>query len=140
MRVFIAVVLFLLLNVKAETCKVYEADYELSLLKYEKKDKSARQSYDDCNDFIDSAITYLAYCQDDMRLDKQYQLRQEMRRADKKRREAFSAAVSEYHQILGIRPKVREIYQNGGYNNGSRGSYNTNITPPRMPPVRQPQF
>ena len=140
MRWFVAVLFVSIEAFSADTCIALDAQYALAQLKVQNRTpRSARVHYDETNVLIDSAIAYLGYCAQEIPLDKQYQLRQTMRRSDKKRREYFSQAVREYHHILGIRPKVREIYQNGGgYSNGG-GRTSSYGSSPRMPTIKQPQ-
>ena len=140
MRWLVAILLMCMEVFSVESCVQLEVNYALDQLKIQKRTpRSARVSYDEANALIDSAVSYLGYCANKIPLDKQYQIRQTMRRTDKKRRTYFTQAVREYHHILGIRPNVREIYQDGGgySSGGSRSSPYS--SPPRMPPVRQPQ-
>jgi len=139
------IVLILLLTLSsalvAKECSDYENDLEMATLKMKEEGNiSYRKSYDLVNTLIDSATEYLAYCGEEISLADQYQVQQVIKRADKKRREYFKGAVREYHAIYGIRPNVREIYQDGGgYSSGGGGSSSGYSSPPRFPPVRQPQ-
>ena len=99
-------------TLSAESCSDYDAEYSMALLHMEDRaPKSARDLYDISNKVIDSGLRYLSYCKEDIRFGDQHQIRQTIKRADKKRREYFIGAVREYHNIYGIRPKVTEIYQ-----------------------------
>lgn len=125
----------------AKNCGDYEAAYDLA--QYTMKEKgmiSYRKSYDLVNDLIDSATSYLAYCSQNITLAQQYQIQQVIKRADKKRRDYFNGAVREYHAIYGIRPNVTEIYQDGGFWYGPSGGTSGYSSPPRFPPVQQPQM
>ena len=84
----------------AKSCSDHEAAYDMALYTMNEKDTvSYRKNYDLVNDLIDTAITYLAYCQEEIILADQYQIQQVIKRADKKRREYFIGAVREYHAI-----------------------------------------
>ncbi len=125
----------------AKSCSDYEAAYDLA--QYTMKEKgmiSYRKSYDLVNDLIDAATDYLAYCSQNTTLAQQYQIQQVIKRADKKRRDYFNGAVREYHALYGIRPNVTEIYQDGSFSSGPSGGTSGYSSPPRFPPVRQPQF
>jgi len=123
----------------AESCSNYESDFDLAQFAMKEKNNiSYRNNYDLANIVIDTATRYIAYCSKEITLAEQYQIQQVIKRTDKKRREYFKGAVREYHAIYGIRPNVREIYQSGGgYSSG--GSTSGYASPPRFPPVRQPQ-
>ena len=124
----------------AKSCSDHEAAYDMA--QYVMKEKgqiSYRKSYDLINKVIDTATEYLAYCKEEIVLADQYQIRQVIKRADKKRRDYFSGAVREYHAIYGIRPNVTEIYQDGSFSGGASGGTGYS-SPPRFPPVRQPQM
>jgi len=124
----------------AGSCKEYEDAYLMAeLKKNETKKASYRERYDMANSFIDSAIAYLAYCQETISLADQYQTTQKIRREDKKRRDYFKGAVREYHAIYGIRPNRTEIYQDGSYGSGAKGTTPRSPTP-RFPPVQQPMM
>ena len=140
MKWIVLVFLISLESLAMESCVVLEANYALDQLKVqERTPRSARDRYDEANALIDSGVAYFAYCVKEIPLDQQYQIRRVLRKTDKKRRKYFTQAVREYHHILGIRPNVREVYQNGGgySSGGSRASPYS--SPPRMPAVRQPQ-
>ena len=125
----------------AKSCNDYEAAYDMAQYTMsEKGNISYRKSYDLVNDLIDTAITYLAYCQEEITLADQYQIQQVIKRGDKKRRDYFRGAIREYHAIYGIRPNVREIYQDGSFSSGGGGGSSGYSSPPRFPPVRQPQM
>lgn len=127
-------------SLSAESCSDHEAAYDMALYTMnEKGNASYRKNYDLVNDLIDSATNYLAYCKDEITLADQYQIQQVIKRADRKRREYFNGAVREYHAIYGIRPNVREIYQDGSFSSGGGGTSGYS-SPPRFPPVRQPQM
>ena len=103
---------FYTVSLSAENCSDYDAEYSMALLRMEDRaPKSARDLYDINNKVIDSGLRYLSYCKEGIRFGEQHQIRQTIKRADKKRRESFTGAVREYHNIYGIRPKVTEIYQ-----------------------------
>lgn len=124
----------------AESCSEYEDAYLMAELKKNETKKSTyRERYDMANSFIDSAISYLAFCQETISLADQYQITQKIRREDKRRREYFTGAVREYHAIYGIRPNVKEIYQDGRYGSGAKGTPSRPPTP-RFPPVQQPMM
>ena len=111
-RVFLMTMLIYSLSLSADDCSEYDADYNMALLYMEDRSpKSAREHYDISNNVINSGLRYLSYCKEKIRFGDQYQIRQTIKRADKKRRELFIGAVREYHNIYGIRPKVTEIYQ-----------------------------
>jgi len=121
-------------------CATYESDFDIAKFKMKEEGHiSYRKSYDLVNTLIDTATDYLAYCPDEITLADQYQVQQVIKRADKKRREYFKGAVREYHAIYGIRPNVREIYQDGGGYSSGGGRSSGYTSPPRFPPVRQPQ-
>lgn len=124
----------------AKSCSDHEAAYDMALFMMNEKGQiSYRKSYDLVNDLIDTATEYLAYCKEEIVLADQYQIQQVIKKSDKKRREYFRGAVREYHAIYGIRPNVTEIYQDGSFSGGASGG--TGYTsPPRFPPVRQPQM
>jgi len=132
--------LFMSTILSAESCREYENAYVMAeMTKNETKEANYRERYDMANSFIDSAITYLAYCQETISLDEQYMITRMIRREDKKRRDYFTGAVREYHAIYGIRPNVKEIYQDGSYGSGAKGSTSRPPTP-RFPPVQQPMM
>ena len=135
-----AVLLFLEHNVFAKACTDYEEAYDLARYVMQQDQVSSyREAYDLINNLIDSATNYLAYCKKQIPSAQQYQLQQQIRRAAKKRAAYFKGAVREYHAIYGIRPNVQEVYQSGGgHFSGTRPS--NYRSPPRMPPVRQPQM
>jgi len=119
-------------------CEVHEADYEMAeYVLQEKQADSYRMLYDEINTLINTATDYLCYCQKELTLAQQYELQQVIKRADKKRRDYFVKAVHEYHVILGIRPNVKEVYQQTGFSNGRsiKGA-----STPRLPTVRQPMM
>jgi len=123
------------------TCLEYEEIYDLAKYKVnESRPGSYRESYTLANEFIDSAINYYAYCQKQIPNRYHYQILQEIRRAAKWRENSFKGAVKEYHAIHGIRPKVQEVYQSGGYSSGGSSSASGYASPPRFPAVRQPQM
>jgi len=125
----------------SKNCSDYEEDYELAKFAMSSKElESYRKAYDLVNTLIDSATEYLAYCKEETSLDQQYQIRQEIKRAAKKRESYFKGAVREYHAIYGIRPNVREIYQDGGGYSTGGGRAPGYSSPPRFPAVRQPQM
>ena len=137
-----SVLLALFLNTVlcADSCSTYYDAYLMAeLKKNETKKASYRERYDISNGFIDSAISYLAYCRESISLEQQYQITRKIRREDKKRREYFSGAVREYHAIYGIRPNVTEIYQESRSGSGAKGTPSRPPTP-RFPPVQQPMM
>ena len=96
----------------ADSCINYDVNYTMALDRMEDRSpKSARDLYDISNNVIDTGLRYLSYCKEKIRFGDQYQIRQTIKRADKKRREYFIGAVREYHKVYGIKPKVTEIYQ-----------------------------
>ena len=143
MRTIMTVFLFLAvltLGLHAKNCSAYESDYDMA--KYAMQEKgniSYRNNYDLVNTLIDAATEYLGYCSEKITLAEQYQIQQVIKRADKNRREYFKGAVREYHAIYGIRPNVREIYQDGGGYSSGGGRSSGYSSPPRFPQVRQPQ-
>jgi len=133
-------ILFMSTVLSAESCREYEDAYiSAKMTKNETKEANYRERYDLANSFIDSAINYLAYCQETISLDEQYMITRMIRREDQKRRDYFTGAVREYHAIYGIRPNVTEIYQDGSYGSGAKGSTSRPPTP-RFPPVQQPMM
>ncbi|MGB6018292.1 MAG: hypothetical protein WBF77_01735, partial [Sulfurimonadaceae bacterium] len=123
----------------ATACSEYEDAYSIAQYKMDDKGKRTyRKSYDLVNSLIDTATAYLAYCKEQIPLGDQYQIQQVIKRADKKRRGYFIGAVREYHVIYGIRPNVRDIYQDGSYSGGGGSGTSTPSSPPRFPPVQQP--
>ena len=139
---YIMMVMFILASrtLSATECTTYEANFDLAKYKMNEQGSiSYRKSYDLINGVIDTATEYLAYCDQEITLADQYQIQQVIKRADKKRREYFKGAVREYHAIYGIRPNVREIYQDGGGYSSGGGSSSGYSSPPRFPAVRQPQ-
>ncbi len=129
-------------SLSAKSCSDYEAAYDMAHYTMNEKDQiSYRKSYDLVNTLIDTAIEYLGYCKNEITLADQYQIQQVIKRADKKRREYFKGAIREYHAIYGIRPNVREIYQDGSFSSGGgSGGSSGYSSPPRFPPVQQPMF
>ena len=128
-------------TLSAKSCSDYEAAYDMAQYTMQEQGKiSYRKSYDLINTLIDTAVEYLGYCQKEIILADQYQIRQVIKRADKKRRDYFKGAVREYHSIYGIRPNVREIFQDGGFYNGRSGGTSGYSSPPRFPTVTQPQM
>ena len=124
----------------AKSCSDYEAAYDMAQYTMKEKGRiSYRKSYDLVNTLIDTATEYLGYCNKEITLADQYQIQQVIKRADKDRRGYFKGAVREYHAIYGIRPNVTEIYQDGSFSSGGGGSSGYS-SPPRFPPVRQPQM
>ena len=124
----------------AQDCSDYESNYDIAKYTMHEKDNvSYRNNYDLANTLIDSATEYLGYCNQKISLAEQYQIQQVIKRIDKKRREYFKGAVREYHAIYGIRPNVREIYQDGGGYSSGGGRSSGYSSPPRFPAVRQPQ-
>jgi len=124
----------------AATCREYEAAYSTAQFRSSEMQKvSYRERYDMANTLIDAAIDFLAYCKDEINLDKQYRIMQVIRQEDIKRRRYFKGAVREYHAIYGIRPDVTEIYQDGS-SSGNGGGAPSPSSPPRFPPVRQPMM
>ena len=143
--VIVTGVLVLMLGnaLEATDCGEYEEAYTAAKYRMEETGGSSyRERYDLTNDLIDAAIVHLAYCKEQISLADQYQMRQVIKRADKKRREYFTGAVREYHAIYGIRPNVTEIYQDGSSSSGGSGESGTSIpsSPPRFPPVQQPMM
>lgn len=141
-RIINALLLILLLNtgLSAASCREYEASYSIAQYKMDAQLRHTyREKYDLVNSLIDSAYSYLAYCTEEIALGEQYQIRQVIKRADKKRQEYFIGAVREYHALYGIAPNVTEIYQNDSYP-GSGGGTSTPSTPPRFPTVPQPMM
>ena len=122
----------------ADKCSDYDEAYDIAMFILTEEDGvSYRKSYDLVTDLIDTGTLYLAFCSNTMTHSKQYQLKQSLKRADKKRGEYFSGAVREYHAIYGIRPNIQEIFQtSGGYSTRRRGRRSLN-SPPRFPPVQQ---
>ena len=120
----------------ADKCSDYDEAYDIAMFILTEEDGiSYRKSYDLVTELIDTGTMYLAFCSKTMTSSEQYQLKQSLKRADKKRGEYFSGAVREYHAIYGIRPNVQEIYQTGGgYSTGRRGRSSSH---PRFPPVQQ---
>jgi len=139
--VFGVLVLFLLKTALwAASCKEYDESYSMAQYKMNAQIRHTyREQYDLVNNLIDSAISYLAYCKEDIALGDQYQIRQVIKRADKKRQEYFIGAVREYHALYGIAPNVTEIYEDGSYP-GSGGGTSTPSAPPRFPTVPQPMM
>ena len=128
-------------SLSAKSCSDHEAAYDMAHYTMNEKDQiSYRKSYDLVNTLIDTAIEYLGYCKNEITLADQYQIQQVIKRADKKRREYFKGAIREYHAIYGIRPNVREIYQDGSFSSGGGGTSSGPSSPPRFPPVQQPMF
>ncbi len=128
-------------TLSAQSCSDRREAYDMALyMMNEKGNVSYRKNYDLVNELIDSAIIYLAYCKEEITLAGQYQIQQVIKRGDKKRREYFKGAVREYHAIYGIRPNVTEIYQEGSFSSGDGGGKPGYSSPPRFPPVRQPQM
>ena len=128
----------------ATECGAYEEAYSATKYRMEEtKGSSYRERYDLANDLIDAAIVYLAYCKEQITLADQYQIRQTIKKTDKKRKVYFKGAVREYHALYGIRPNVTEIYQDGsGESGGTSPSKERSQpqSPPRFPPVRQPMM
>ena len=128
----------------AAACKEYEEAYDAAKFRMEEIGGSTyRENYDLVNDLIDAAIVYLAYCNDEISLGDQYQIRQTIKKGDQKRREYFKGAVREYHAIYGIRPNVTEIYQDSSSKSGEGSPSKERSepqSPPRFPPVRQPMM
>ncbi len=142
MRLFLISIFVLLVHTGliAKSCSEYEAAYDIAQYTMQEEGRvSYRKSYDLSNALIDTATSYLAYCNTEISLADQYQIMQVIKRTDQKRREYFKGAVREYHAIYGIRPNVREIYQDGSYSTGGGGTSGSS-SPPRFPPVQQPQF
>ncbi|WP_345975410.1 hypothetical protein [Sulfurimonas sp. HSL3-7] len=146
-RVAIAAGLLLLMldsALAATDCEAYEEAYATAKYRMEEIGGSSyRERYDLVNDLIDAAIVYLAYCKEQISLDEQYQIRQVIKKGDRKRRAYFRGAVREYHVLYGIRPNVSEIYQDGsGENGGGSPSKERSApqSPPRFPPVQQPMM
>jgi len=111
-RLLLIVMLLYTATLNADSCTNYDANYSMALDRMEDRSpKSSRDLYDISNNVIDSGLRYLSYCKEKIRFGDQYQIRQTVKRADKKRRGYFTDAVREYHNIYGIRPKVTEIYQ-----------------------------
>ena len=122
----------------ADKCSDYDEAYDIAMFTLTEEDGvSYRKSYNLMTELINTGTMYLAYCSKTMTSSQQYQLKQSLKRADKKRGEYFSGAVREYHAIYGIRPNVQVIYQTGGgYSTGHRGT-NRPSSPHRFPPVQQ---
>jgi hypothetical protein len=144
MKKSIFIVSFLLVvgsvELSAKSCGDYEAAYDMAQYTMKEKGRiSYRKSYDLVNKLIDTATEYLGYCKQEITLGDQYQIQQVIKRADKDRRGYFKGAVREYHAMYGIRPNVTEIYQDGSFSSGG-GSSSGYSSPPRFPPVRQPQM
>jgi len=98
-------------TLSAESCTNYDTDYSMALDRLEDhSSKSARDLYDITSKVIDTGLLYLSYCKESILFGDQHQIRQTIKRADKKRRDYFTGAVREYHNIYGIRPNVTEIY------------------------------
>ena len=111
MKFFILIIVSTLL-LSAQTCKEYDVDYSDAKERMaDRSKKSNREFYALSTRLIDTGLVYLAYCKETITFGDQYQIRQDIKRADKKRRGYFTGAVREYHVIYGIRPKVTEIYQ-----------------------------
>ncbi|MEN8147671.1 MAG: hypothetical protein ABFR02_08630 [Campylobacterota bacterium] len=128
-------------SLSAKSCSDREAAYDMA--KYvmnEQGQVSYRKSYNLINKVIDTATEYLGYCQEEIILADQYQIRQVIKKADKMRRDYFKGAVREYHAIYGIRPNVTEVYQDGSFSSGGSSGSSGYSSPPRFPPVRQPQM
>ena len=124
----------------AKSCSDYEVAYDMAKYTMQEQGRiSYRKSYDLINRVMDTATEYLGYCKKEIILADQYQIQQVIKRADKKRRVYFKGAVREYHAIYGIRPNVREIYQDGGFSSGG-GRLPGYSSPPRFPTVQQPQM
>jgi hypothetical protein len=131
-------VLFLTAALLAAPCKEYGDAYAMAQDQMNAKGtNSNRERYELVNGLIDSAITYLAYCNGQISLAEQYQIQQVIKRGDKNRREYFTGAVREYHAIYGIRPNVTEIYQSENYQN-DEGKTSFPSPQPHFPPVQQP--
>ena len=133
-------ILFIAKALLAISCKEYGDTYLTALDRMNMKGvNSYRERYVMVNDLIDSAITYLAYCKEQIPLADQYQIQQVIKREDKNRREYFSGAVREFHALYGIRPNVTEIYQGENYQNDN-GVTSSPSSQPRFPPVQQPMM
>jgi hypothetical protein len=129
-------------TLSATECGAYEEAYATAKFRMEETEGSSyRERYDLVNDLIDTAIVYLAYCKEQISLADRYQIRQLIKKTDKKRRAYFKGAVREYHALYGIRPNVSEIYQDGsGKSGGGSPSTARPQSPPRFPPVQQPMM
>lgn len=140
LSILIFLSLFFSTLLSAKSCSDYEIAYDMAQYTMQEQGRiSYRKSYDLVNSLIDKATEYLGYCKKEIILADQYQIQQVIKRADKKRREYFKGAVREYHAIYGIRPNVREIYQDGSFSSGSGGSSGYS-SPPRFPTVQQSQM
>ncbi len=130
------------ITLSATSCDEYEAAYDIAQYTMQEEGRiSYRKNYDLVNTIIDTATEYFAYCKKEISSADQYQLQQVIRKADKQRRKYFKGAVREYHAMYGIRPNVREIFQdNSGYSSGSSRTNGGYTSPTRLPPVRQPQM
>ena len=136
----LVLIMLILLSLEAKPCQTYDEAYALAELRMQEESaKSYRKNYDLINELIDTATAYLAYCKKEITLAEQYQLQQRIKKADKMRRTYFEGAVREYHVKYGIRPNVREIYQDGGGYSSGGGRNSGYSSPPRFPAVRQPQ-
>ena len=112
-------------NLSAKSCSDYEAAFDIAQYTMKEQGRiSYRKSYDLVNTLIDTATEYLGYCQKEITLADQYQIKQVIKRADKNRRRYFKGAVREYHAIYGIRPNVTEIYQDGSVSIGGGSGAN----------------
>ncbi len=128
------------IDLYAKKCIDYEAEYDIAKYMMQEQGRiSYRKSYDLINIVIDTATEYLGYCKKKIILADQYQIQQVIKRADKRRAIYFKGAVREYHAIYGIRPNIKEIYQDGRFSSGG-GRSSGYSSPPRLPPVRQPQW
>ncbi len=143
MKTLFSLIFLLLLSstlLNAKNCSDYELAFDMAKYTMQEQGQiSYRKSYDLVNTVIDTATEYLGYCKKEIVLADQYQIWQVIKRADKKRRDYFKGAVREYHAIYGIRPNVREIYQDGSFSSGG-GRSSGYSSPPRFPTVQQPQM
>lgn len=145
MKFFIVSILLVLTahitTLHAKDCSDYEAAFDIAQYTMQEQGKiSYRKSYDLINTVIDTATEYLAYCKKEITLADQYQIQRVIKKADKKRGDYFKGAVREYHSIYGIRPNVKEIFQDGGYYYDGVSGTSGYSSPPRFPTIVQPQM